>query len=108
MRYDAITTFQPSPLRVMDSTQPTIESKGEKMSEKVDKQIEDLRKSEEEARRRHFAFIEPLGGWHESRPMLDEKLSKLSKLRVEMLSESSSLPEITESETPLRDGTVKE
>ena len=78
------------------------------MSEKVDKQIEDLRKSEEEARRRHFAFIEPLGGWHESRPMLDEKLSKLSKLRVEMLSESSSLPEITESETPLRDGTVKE
>ena len=78
------------------------------MSEKVDKQIEELRKSEEEARRRHFAFIEPLGGWHESRPILDEKLSQLSKLRVEMLSESSLLPEISDPEKPLRDGTVKE
>ena len=78
------------------------------MSEKVDKQIKDLRKSEEEARRRHFAFIEPLGGWHESRPILDEQFKKLSKLRIEMLSNSSSLPEISEPETPLRDGTVKE
>lgn len=78
------------------------------MSEKVDKQIEDLRKSEEEARRRHFAFIEPLGGWHESRPILDEKLSQLSRLRIEMLSDSDSLPEISDPETPLRDGTVKE
>lgn len=78
------------------------------MSEKVDKQIEDLRKSEEEARRRHFAFIEPLGGWHESRPILDEKLSQLSRLRIEMLSDSDSLPEISDPEKPLRDGTVKE
>ena len=78
------------------------------MSEKIDKQIEELRKSEEDARRRHFAFIEPLGGWHESRPKIEAVNDRIHGIRNEIFGNSSIIPEINEPQTPLRDGTVNQ
>ena len=78
------------------------------MTEAFDKKIEELKEQEADARRRHFAFIEPLGGWHEKRPQLEAVQDNLHQVRMEMFGYTNSISEIPEPETPLRDGTVKE
>ena len=76
------------------------------MTEAFDKKIEELKEQEADARRRHFAFIEPLGGWHEKRPQLEAVLDNIHRVGMEMLGYTNSLPETSNPETPLRDGTV--
>ena len=43
-------------------------------------EVQDLAKAE--ARRRHFAFEEPLGGWASSRRSIDEVNQKIHKIRI--------------------------